>query len=54
MDADEGMGAISLALVFGLFNLISGGWLLAHGIELRRTSARLRAMAWPSDKKIAA
>ena len=33
------MGAISLALLFGLFNLISGSWMLVAGIELRRTNA---------------
>ncbi len=52
--ARPGMGAISLALVFGLFNLISGGWLLAHGIELRRTGARLGTMSSPTNEKIAA
>ena len=31
------MGAISLALLFGLFNLIAGSWMLVRGIELRRT-----------------
>ena len=40
--ARPGMGAISLDLVFGLFNLISGGWLLAHGIDA------------PSDRRPAA
>ena len=52
--ARPGMGAISLALVFGLFNLISGGWLLMRGVELRRTSARLRAVITPTAKKVAA
>jgi uncharacterized membrane protein HdeD (DUF308 family) len=42
--ARPAMGAISLALLFGLFNLISGSWMLARGIEVRRTSARLHAL----------
>jgi uncharacterized membrane protein HdeD (DUF308 family) len=48
------MGAISLALVFGLFNLIAGSWLLARGIELRRTDAKLHSLAVPTDEKVAA
>src|SRR5271166_5895484 len=39
--ARPGMGAISLALLFGLFNLIGGSWLFMRGIEFRRTGARL-------------
>ena len=35
--ARPGIGAITLALLFGLFNLIAGSWMLVHGIELRRT-----------------
>jgi uncharacterized membrane protein HdeD (DUF308 family) len=35
--AHAGIGAITLALLFGLFNLIYGGWMLVQGIELRRT-----------------
>jgi len=35
--ARPGMGAIALALVFGLFNLIAGIWMIVQGIELRRT-----------------
>ena len=31
------IGAITLALLFGLFNLIYGTWALVQGIELRRT-----------------
>ncbi len=33
--AHPGAGAVTLALLFGLFNLIYGGWALAQGIELR-------------------
>ena len=31
-----------LALLFGLFNLIAGIWMLVQGIELRRTGKTLR------------
>jgi uncharacterized membrane protein HdeD (DUF308 family) len=39
--ARPGMGAIALALVFGLFNLIAGIWMIVQGIELSRTSKPL-------------
>ena len=42
--ARPGMGAISLALLFGLFNLVSGSWMFVRGIELRRTDARLHSL----------
>ena len=35
--ARPGTGAVTLALLFGLFNLIAGSWALVQGIELRRT-----------------
>jgi uncharacterized membrane protein HdeD (DUF308 family) len=35
--ARSGIGAITPALLFGLFNLIYGAWMLGQGIELRRT-----------------
>ena len=35
--ARPGLGAVTLALLFGLFNLIAGTWMLVQGIELRRT-----------------
>src|SRR5580692_2877922 len=35
--ARPGLGAITLALLFGLFNLTAGTWMLVQGIELRRT-----------------
>jgi uncharacterized membrane protein HdeD (DUF308 family) len=49
--ARPGIGAITLALLFGLFNLIAGTWMLVQGTELRRaaktvdTSARQTAAA---------
>jgi uncharacterized membrane protein HdeD (DUF308 family) len=33
--ARPGLGAVTLALLFGLFSLIAGIWMLAQGIELR-------------------
>ncbi len=39
--ARPGIGAVTLALLFGLFNLIAGTWTLAQGIELRRTGKTL-------------
>jgi uncharacterized membrane protein HdeD (DUF308 family) len=42
--ARPGLGAVTLALLFGLFNLIAGIWMLAQGIELRRTGKTLRSV----------
>ena len=39
--ARPNVGAISLALLFGLFNLIAGIWMIVQGIELRRTGQTL-------------
>ena len=39
--ARPGLGAVTLALLFGLFNLIAGIWMLVQGIELRRTGETL-------------
>jgi uncharacterized membrane protein HdeD (DUF308 family) len=41
MFAHPGIGAVTLALLFGLFSLIYGGWALAQGIELRHTQHTL-------------
>ena len=43
--ARPGVGALTLALLFGLFNLIYGTWALVQGIELRRTGKDLRTLA---------
>jgi uncharacterized membrane protein HdeD (DUF308 family) len=51
--ARPGMGAISLALLFGLFNLIGGSWFVARGIELRQR-ARLHPTVTPKHSKAAA
>ena len=39
--ARPGIGAITLALLFGLFNLMAGTWMLAQGTELRLTGKTL-------------
>ncbi len=52
--AHPGMGAISLALLFGLFNLVSGSWMLVRGIELRRANATLHSLVAPTKTKAAA
>jgi uncharacterized membrane protein HdeD (DUF308 family) len=36
--ARPGIGALTLALLFGMFNLIYGVWQLTLGIEVRRTA----------------
>jgi len=43
--ARPGMGAITLALLFGLFNLIYGAWTFVQGIELRQTGKTLQSAA---------
>lgn len=43
--ARPGVGAITLALLFGLFNLISGTWMMVRGIELRRTQKTLQSVS---------
>ena len=47
--ARPGFGAITLALLFGLFNLAYGGWSLVQGIELRRTGKALPTVAKPRE-----
>ena len=42
--ARPGLGAVTLALLFGLFNLIFGIWMLTQGIELRRTGKTLQSV----------
>jgi uncharacterized membrane protein HdeD (DUF308 family) len=51
--ARPAMGAFSLALLFGLFNLISGSWMLVCVLELRRTNARLHAVVPPTKMRAA-
>jgi uncharacterized membrane protein HdeD (DUF308 family) len=52
--ARPGIGAITLALLFGLFNLIAGTWMLAQGIELRRTGNALHTVPPARPEKKAA
>jgi uncharacterized membrane protein HdeD (DUF308 family) len=52
--ARPAMGALTLALLFGLFNLIAGSWMLVRGIDLRRTDATLHSLAAPNNKQVAA
>ncbi len=47
--ARPGLGAITVALLFGLFNLVYGGWALAQGIELRRTGKTLASVVKPRE-----
>jgi uncharacterized membrane protein HdeD (DUF308 family) len=49
--ARPGIGAITLALLFGLFNLIFGIWILVQGIELRRTNKTLQLAHSPHQEK---
>ena len=41
--AHPGVGAVTLALLFGLFSLVYGGWALVQGIELRHTQHALQS-----------
>jgi uncharacterized membrane protein HdeD (DUF308 family) len=43
--AHPGAGAITLALLFGLFNLVYGVWALVQGIELRHTRHAVQSAA---------
>ena len=52
--ARPGLGAVTLALLFGLFNLIAGIWMLVQGIELRRTGKTLQPARAPHQEKTAA
>jgi uncharacterized membrane protein HdeD (DUF308 family) len=52
--AQPDLGAVTLALLFGMFNLIAGSTMLVHGIELRRTDKKLHTVVTPSEHKAAA
>jgi uncharacterized membrane protein HdeD (DUF308 family) len=52
--ARPGLGAITLALLFALFNLTAGTWMLVQGIELRRTGKTLQPAHSPHQEKMAA
>jgi hypothetical protein len=49
--ARPGLGAITLALLFALFNLTAGTWMLVQGIELRRTGKTLQPAHSPHREK---
>ena len=49
--ARPSVGAVTLAPLFGLLNLIYGTWMLAGGIELRRTGQTLRPVPSPGRKE---
>jgi uncharacterized membrane protein HdeD (DUF308 family) len=51
--ARPGVGAITLALLFGLYNLVYGARTLVQGIELRQTGTTIRS-AFPAREKTAA
>ena len=54
--AHPGAGAVTLALLFGLLNLIYGGWALAQGIELRHTQHTVQSAVrepHPADPSVA-
>jgi uncharacterized membrane protein HdeD (DUF308 family) len=51
--ARPGVGAITLALLFGLYNLVYGARTLVQGIELRRTGKTIRS-AFPARQTTAA
>jgi uncharacterized membrane protein HdeD (DUF308 family) len=42
--ARPGVGAVTLALLFGLFNLIAGATLITRGIEVRKTGRTLHSV----------
>src|SRR5271157_2010565 len=52
--ARPGLGAVTLALLFGLFSLIYGTWALVQGIELRRAGKTLHSVRPGKPEKKAA
>jgi uncharacterized membrane protein HdeD (DUF308 family) len=52
--AHPGVGAITLAILFGLFNLVYGTWSLVQGMELRRARKTVHSApreAGPAEAK---
>jgi uncharacterized membrane protein HdeD (DUF308 family) len=47
------IGAITLALLFGWFNVIVGTWMLIGGAQLRSTGKKLHALAEPVKTRVA-
>jgi uncharacterized membrane protein HdeD (DUF308 family) len=52
--ARPGIGAVTVALLFGLFSLIAGIWMLVQGIELRRAGKTLHSVRPGTPEKKAA
>jgi uncharacterized membrane protein HdeD (DUF308 family) len=52
--ARPSMGAVTLALLFGFFNLVSGTWMLMDGADLRRTGKTLHLFDTGSKTREAA
>ena len=52
--ARPGIGAVTLALLFGLFNLVAGIWMQAQGPELRRPGTALHTVPPARPQKKAA
>ena len=48
------MTQTAMTLLFGLFNLIFGIWMLVQGIELRRTGKTPQQAHSPHQEKMAA
>ena len=51
--ARPGVGAVTLALLFGLYNLIYGARTLVQGIELRRTGKTIHSAVTDREKTAA-
>ena len=51
--ARPGVGAITLALLFGLYNLVYGARTLVQGIELRQTGKTIRSGFTAKEKTAA-
>ena len=46
------MGAITLALLFGWFNVIVGTWMLVQGVQLRSADHKLHSLAEPAKTRV--
>jgi uncharacterized membrane protein HdeD (DUF308 family) len=47
------MGAITLALLFGLFNVTVGTWMLVQGVQLRSADQKIHSLAEPVTTRVA-
>ena len=47
------IGAITLALLFGWFNVLAGSWMLVSGTQLRSTGKKLHALTEPIKTHVA-